>query len=121
MGNTKAEQLLMIFVLNREELLEEILSGFVEIGVSGATILDSMGMGRILAYDIPIFAGLRGALAGGRPHNKTIISVLPARETFERAAELIEDVCGSLDDPGNGILFALPVIDARGVLRMDKE
>ncbi len=111
----------MIFVLNREEFLEEILTGFVEIGVSGATVLDSMGMGRILAYDIPIFAGLRGALAGGRSHNKPIISVLPDRETFERAAELIEDICGSLDDPGNGILCALPVIDARGMLRIDKD
>lgn len=111
----------MIFVLNREEFLEEILSGFVEIGVTGATVLDSMGMGRILAYDIPIFAGLRGALAGGRPHNKTIISVLPDRETFERAADMIEDVCGSLDDPGNGILFALPVIDARGMLQIEKD
>lgn len=112
-------QLLMLFVLNREEYLEEILTGFLEIGISGATIIDSMGMGRILAYDIPIFAGLRGVLAGGRPHNKTIMSVLPDRETYEKAFELIEDVCGSLDDPGIGILFALPIVDARGFLRKD--
>ncbi len=120
MTNTRDNgQLLMVFVLNREEYLEEILSGFLEIGISGATIIDSMGMGRILAYDIPIFAGLRGVLAGGRPHNKTIMSVLPDRETYEKAFELIEDVCGSLDDPGIGILFALPVVDARGFLGRD--
>jgi nitrogen regulatory protein P-II 1 len=112
-------QLLMVFVLNREEFLEEILTGFLEIGISGATVLDSTGMGRILAHDIPIFAGLRGVLAGGRPHNKTIMSVLPDIETYEQAFELIEDVCGSLDDPGNGILFALPIVDARGFLRLD--
>jgi nitrogen regulatory protein P-II 1 len=112
-------QLMMVFVLNREEYLEEILTGFLEIGISGATILDSMGMGRILAHDIPIFAGLRGVLAGGRPNNKTIMSVLPDFETYEQAVELIEDVCGSLDDPGIGVLFALPVIDARGFLRRD--
>ena len=41
--------LLMIFVLNREELLEEVLSGFLEIGIGGATILDSTGMGRVLS------------------------------------------------------------------------
>ncbi|HLA41706.1 MAG TPA: hypothetical protein VJ417_17005 [Candidatus Glassbacteria bacterium] len=111
----------MVFVLNREELLGEILSGFLEIGITGATILDSMGMGRILAFDIPIFAGLRGTLAGGRPHNKTILSVLKDRATYEKAAELIEDVCGSLDDPGNGILFALPVAYAKGILRQEGE
>ena len=120
MQNTRdSGQLLMIFVLNREELLEEVLTGFLEIGISGATIIDSMGMGRILAYDIPIFAGLRGVLAGGRPHNKTVMSVLPNHDAFEKAFELIEDVCGSLDDPGNGILFALPIVDARGFLRQD--
>jgi nitrogen regulatory protein PII len=120
MANTRDNgQLMMVFVLNREELLEEILSGFLEIGITGATVLDSMGMGRILAYDVPIFAGLRGVLAGGRPHNKTIISVLPDFVTYEQAAELIEDVCGDLNDPGNGVLFALPVVDARGFLAAD--
>jgi len=104
----------MVFVLNREEELEEILSGFLEIGIAGATIIDSMGMGRILAYDIPIFAGLRGMLSGGRPHNKTIFSVLPDKGTYDQAAELIEDICGSLEDPGNGILFAIPLRDVRG-------
>ncbi|MCE5272050.1 hypothetical protein LLH00_12310 [bacterium] len=107
--------LLMIFVLNREELLEEILSGFLEIGIGGATILDSTGMGRVLSHDIPIFAGLQGMLSGGRPHNKTILSVLPDRETFEQAAELIEDICGSLERPGTGILMALPLEIVRGL------
>ena len=52
--------LLMVVVLNKEEYLDEVLSGFVEIGIGGATILDSTGMGRILTQDIPIFAGLQG-------------------------------------------------------------
>ena len=107
--------LLMIFVLNREELLEEVLSGFLEIGIGGATILDSMGMGRVLSQEIPIFAGLQGMLSGGRPHNKTILSVLPDHETFERASEIIEDICGSLNKPGAGILMALPLEKVRGL------
>ncbi|MEA2062439.1 MAG: hypothetical protein U9P14_01965 [Gemmatimonadota bacterium] len=105
----------MVFILNREEYLDEILSGFIEIGIGGATIIDSMGMGRILSHDIPIFAGMQGLLSGGRPHNKTIISVLPDRETFDKAAELIEDVCGRLEDRGTGILFSLKIEDVRGL------
>ena len=50
---------LIIFVLNQEERLEEILEAFLELGINGATILDSIGMGRILAHDIPIFAGFQ--------------------------------------------------------------
>jgi nitrogen regulatory protein P-II 1 len=107
--------ILMVFVLNREEYLDEVLAGFVEIGIGGATIIDSMGMGRILTQDIPIFAGLQGMLSGGRPHNKTVLSVLPDRKTFEAAAELIEDVCGNLETEGVGILFALDLADVRGL------
>ncbi len=67
---------LALLVLNKEELLETLLEGFIEIGVSGATIFDSIGMGHILSSDVPIFAGLRFMFAGSRPLNKTLISVI---------------------------------------------
>lgn len=107
--------LLMVVVLNKEEFLDEVLSGFVEIGIGGATILDSTGMGRILTQDIPIFAGLQGMLSGGRPHNKTILSVVPDRKTYEAAVELIEDVCGDLQKQGSGIMFALELSAVNGL------
>ncbi len=49
---------LAILVLNKEEYLEPILEGFIEIDVTGATIIDSIGMGHILSSEVPIFAGL---------------------------------------------------------------
>ena len=57
---------LLIFILNKEELLEEVLEAFIELGISGATIIDSIGMGRILAHDIPIFAGFRNLIQDSR-------------------------------------------------------
>ena len=50
---------LAILILNREEHLEALLEGYVEIGITGSTIIDSIGMGHILSSDVPIFAGLR--------------------------------------------------------------
>jgi nitrogen regulatory protein P-II 1 len=44
---------LVVFVLNREELLEQVLEAYVEAGITGATILDSEGMGRFLTYEVP--------------------------------------------------------------------
>ncbi len=35
------------------------MEAYVEAGVTGATILDSEGMGRFLAYEIPLFAGFK--------------------------------------------------------------
>jgi len=105
---------LFVYVLNRQEKLDDVLAGFVEIGITGATIIDSVGMGRILAKDVPIFAGFQSLLTGSRPYNKTIISVADD-EKVEKAVRLIEEICGSFDAPGAGIVFVLPLERVMGV------
>lgn len=104
---------LVIFFLNQEEHLEEVLEAFVELGVDGATILDSIGMGRILAHDIPIFAGFQNLLHDSRPGNKTILTIVDEAK-IERMTKAIEQVIGSLDEPGNGLLVSLPIDYIKG-------
>ena len=67
---------LLVAVVNQPEKLDEILSGFVELGVRGATVINSEGMGRVLSHDIPIFAGLQTLIDRSRPQNRTIFTVL---------------------------------------------
>ena len=67
---------LFVYVLNQPEKLEEVLAAFVEIGITGATVVDSVGMGRIIAQDVPIFASFQSLLSASRPYNKTILSVI---------------------------------------------
>ncbi len=99
---------LLVFILNKEEHLEEILEAFLELNIKGATILDSVGMGSILAQDIPIFAGFKKLLQGSRPANKTILTVIPDLQV-KPAVKAIEQIVGSLEEPGNGLLFVLEV------------
>ncbi len=99
---------LLVAVINDPEKLDEILSGFVEMGVTGANIVSSEGMGRLLAEDIPIFAGLQALLAGSRPQNRVIFSVIP-ESVVDEALALLQDVCGNLAAPATGIAFVLPV------------
>lgn len=105
---------LLLFVLNKEEHLEEILEVFLELNLTGATILDSIGMGRILAHDIPIFAGFRNLMHESRPGNKTIFTVIPD-EKIPRVIQGIEQICGSLEEPGTGVLITLPVSNVKGL------
>ncbi len=111
------EHYLLVFVLNREEDLEEALLGFVEIGIPGATVLDSVGMGRILSHEIPLFAGLRSIIVGTRPTNRTVFTVIPGREKVDLAIDMITDICGDLDEPGSGILFTVALSDVRGIVQ----
>jgi nitrogen regulatory protein PII len=105
---------LVIIVLNKTEFLEDLLTAFLEIGVSGATVVDSVGMGRILSHDVPIFTGLRSAFPGTSPVNKTIL-VVTQDGMVDDIMTVIDDVCGSFDDAGTGLVFVLPVEASRGM------
>jgi nitrogen regulatory protein P-II 1 len=99
---------LLVAVINDPEKLDEILSGLLELGVTGATVVPSEGMGRLLSNDIPIFAGLQAFLAGSRPQNRMIFSVVP-QSLVDPTLSLLQDVCGNLASPATGIAFVLPV------------
>ncbi|MCP5515518.1 MAG: hypothetical protein H7A26_08645 [Spirochaetales bacterium] len=112
---------LLVFVLNKEELLEEVLAAYLEAGIPGATILDSEGMGRFLTYEVPLFADFKEFMKGNKPYNKTIFSVIQNEKSIPRLEKLLDKVCGGLDEPGTGILFTLPLDYARGLVPADTE
>ncbi len=105
---------LVVIILNQTESLEDLLTAFLEIGVSGATVIDSVGMGRILSHDVPIFAGLRSAFPGTSPVNKTILTITEDN-MIDDVLAAIEDVCGSFEGPGTGLVFVLPIESAFGL------
>lgn len=106
---------LLIAVINQEEKLEEVLSGFLEIGVTGATVIGSEGMGRLLATEVPIFAGLEAFARRTRARNTTLFSVIEGDEKVDRAMRLLQEVCGSFDQPATGIAFTVPVTRVMGL------
>ena len=99
---------LLIAVINQEERMEEILSGFVEIGITGATLINTEGMGRLLATEVPIFAGLQALAGRTRPRNQTLFSVLDD-DKVDAALALLQEVCGDFNQPATGIVVTLPV------------
>lgn len=100
---------LLVAIINQEEKLDDILSGLIELGITGATILNSEGMGRVLSHDIPIFAGLETLASRSRPQNQTLLSVIREEEKVEAAIALLQEIFGNLDDPATGIVFTVPV------------
>ena len=112
---------MVVFVLNKEELLDEVLAAYVEAGIGGATILDSEGMGRFLTYEVPLFADFKQFMKGNKPYNKTIFSVVQNEALIPRLEKLLDKVCGGLDAPGTGIFFTIPVDYARGLVGAEGE
>jgi nitrogen regulatory protein PII len=98
---------LLVSVINQEEKLDEILSGFLELGITGATVIQSEGMGHVLSQDIPIFAGLQTLLDRSRPQNVTLFSVIEEDAKVDAAITLLQEICGNLEDPATGIAFTV--------------
>lgn len=110
---------LLVFVLNKEELLEKVMEAYVEAGIPGATILDSEGMGRYLAYEVPLFADFKDFMQGNSPHNKTILSLIKDEDGLKRLLPLLEESIDGFSNPGTGVMFTVPVDWAAGIGRVD--
>jgi len=104
---------LALIFLNKIEYLEDLLSAFLEIGISGATIVDSVGMGHIISQHIPIFAGLRDTFAGSSPIQK-IILVVVKEDMVSRINEVLADICINIDESRAYFMISLPIEDLFG-------
>jgi nitrogen regulatory protein P-II 1 len=109
---------LLIAILNATDKLDVILAGFVELGVRGATVIHSEGMGRVLSHDIPIFAGLQTLINRSGPESRTILTVITA-DLIDPVISLIQESCGDLEKPATGIIFTLPVDRVVGLATQD--
>ena len=111
---------LLVLVLNKLEVLDELLTQMASAGISGATILNSTGMATTLVHhteeDVPLFGILRKMLNPDREESKTIFTVLK-EEQFETAKEIINRVTGGLSKPNTGIVFTLPINSVEGLVK----
>lgn len=85
-----------------------MLAGFLELGITGATVLESRGMARVISQELPIFAGLSTLSSRSRSANRTVFCVADP-DKVEAAIAMIRETCGDLEEAGAGILFTLPV------------
>jgi hypothetical protein len=99
---------LLLIVLYREDLLDEVLSALVEMEITGAAVLDGASMERVLSEDVPIFAGLWQTTGAGG-HTKAIAAALPDRELLDPLIVHFEEIDIDFTEPGIGRLFLIPV------------
>lgn len=103
----------LFIVLNEVDYLDDILAGFVENGVRGATVLDSQGMGSIIAnsgsHGVPIFGYLKTLLADALPYNKTIFTVLENEVLVNKAVSVVQEVLRDISGSNTGFMFTVPI------------
>lgn len=103
----------LFVVLNDTDLLNDVLAGFVDVGVNGATILDSQGMANIIVQSdkkpIFLYGHLKTIMQEALPYNKTIFTVLENQELVDKAVAVVQNIIGDVPKPGVGFMFSLPI------------
>lgn len=101
----------LFLILNKTEKLNDVLEAYVKVGIKGATVVDSQGMGSALSEsNLPMFGGfLRTVLDNNRPFDKVIFSVVKDEEVLNDAIAAVEGILGDMSKPGVGLMFVMPV------------
>ncbi len=106
---------LLVTVLNKTEYLTDILDGFVRTGIRGATILDSVGMGHLIANHFPFFASFADIGMNQEQHSKTIFTVVNSCDEKDNALRVVDEVLGDISKPDSAFLFSVPVNFVKGI------
>jgi hypothetical protein len=115
MSEQNAAHKLVVIILDQPALVDELITGFLDLGVRGATIVESRGMGQIIRQDMPIFAGL-ASLFPASTGSRMVLSVMP-EDLVDNIFALVEEVVGGLDRPNSAVCFTVPVDQFRGIRR----
>ncbi len=98
---------LLVIILNKCELLNDLLSLMVESGISQSTIFDSEGMGHHLAYEVPIFAGLRQLMGENKEQNKTVFALIEDTSVLGELHKLLKEMDIDFTHSGTGVMFTV--------------
>jgi nitrogen regulatory protein P-II 1 len=111
---------LVIAVVDEIEQCAPLMEAWESAGVTGITILESTGLGRIrkganLRDDLPLIPSLRNLLQTREEHHRTLFTVVRDESMIDRIFEATESVLGDLREPNKGIIIALPVARTLGL------
>ena len=100
---------LAIILLGKSELLDEVLSAIAEVGVHDAGVAEAEGLEKILAEDIPIFAGLRQILEGEKAKRHVIIAPLLPGANIDELDKLLLDRGIDFRAPETGVMMSISI------------
>jgi nitrogen regulatory protein P-II 1 len=110
---------MIMFVLNKPDLLNSVLNAWQEAGISGVTIIESTGLHRLKLDKQSVgklFATFRHyAHDPEEEGHLTLLTIVPDETYIEKCVQASESVVGDLDEPHNGIIAAWNIAYSKGV------
>lgn len=106
---------LLVVVLHREELLDDVLSLLVELELPDAVVVDSRSGLELLERDLPIFAGLRSLVPAGIDFCRLVLCLVHDDAIGGEAVAAVRELGGHIrhvDGEAPNTVLLLPVLTA---------
>jgi hypothetical protein len=112
----------ILFVLQDTEKLGDIFEVWEKAGISGITILPSIGLSRIkdkqaLQEDFPIIPNLEDIMETQENQSRSLFTIVATQEVVDAVYQSTIGVIGPLTRPNSGIFIVLPVLSAYGLVK----
>lgn len=105
---------LILIVVQEDDVYNDIIELFLEMGLPGAVTHEGNLMSQILS-GAPVFAGFLDVLGSSQPEPRTIITLVPA-DTLDEMISSIEEITGDLDNHRGACIIVLSPDMVRGSL-----
>lgn len=109
----------VVLIVDNPDDCGPILTKWESIGVTGVTIFESSGLGRLrrAGYrdDLPILPSLSDLFQQDEIRHRTLVSVVEDPPKVEEMVAAAHSVIGDLDEAHSGFLFVVPVTKAYGL------
>lgn len=100
--------LLLVCILKDYRHVEALLLGFLELEITGATVIEARGMGQILVQENPLFLGARDLFPGAGADSHVVFCVTDAAKA-DAGLALLDRVANGIDRRGAGVGFSVPL------------
>ncbi|WZL82494.1 hypothetical protein QBE53_05150 [Vallitaleaceae bacterium 9-2] len=108
----------LFIVLNEIEYLSDIITKMREVGLRGATVLESMGSRNVVENELQtdsFLASIVNTVERQSKASRVIFSLIEREEQVQNAMKEIQTLLGGdLKKPRLGMMFVLPVTHMRG-------
>ena len=105
---------LILFTLFDEQNVDDILMSMVEVGITNASIIDTVSMAKKLAYEVPLFAGLSYLSLSKSTKTHLIMAFGEDKKAVYELTRLLKDKGIDLNKKGTGFIQLIKVEDVIG-------
>lgn len=107
----------MTVVVQREETADELITGFIDLGVTMSVVVEATDALEMISHHVPLFAGFRRMTGGGITRSRAILFIVENEALLAHMKKFIgQTLSGGTDE--RGFYVITPMIEGGPLSRL---